>query len=62
MSISTGTSIPPRRSGTGKVNVLVQERYVELSAVTDCDAPLPSGSEVLIIGVSGENTVVVTHK
>lgn len=55
-------TIPPARSGEGKVNVLLQGSYVERDAVTDEDTPLPTGTEVLVIGLSGQTTLVVKRK
>lgn len=55
-------TVPPARHGTGKVSVVVQEKLTEFDAVTDEDAPLPTGLEVLVIGVSGKDTLIVTRK
>ena len=55
-------TIPPARSGEGKVNVLLQGSYVERDAVTDEEAPLPTGSEVVVVGLSGQTTLVVKRK
>lgn len=54
--------IPPAREGTGKVNLLLQDTYVELNAVTDEENLIPSGREVVVIGISGQNTLVVKSK
>ena len=32
-------TIPPERSGKGKINILIQERYAEYEAVTDNKEP-----------------------
>ena len=55
-------TVPPKRSGAGKVNVTVQGQYSEFNAVTDEETPLPTGSEALVIGISGKNTLVVRRK
>ena len=55
-------TIPAARSGEGKVNVLLQGSYVERDAVTDEDTSLPTGTEVLVIGLSGQTTLVVKRK
>lgn len=58
----TGTvylKIPPRRTGTGKVNLTVQEQFVELEAMTDADQPIPVGAGVQVVGLVGENTLLV---
>lgn len=52
-------TVPAGRAGTGKVNVLVQEQYREFEAVTDGEAPIPTGAEVLVTGVTGGDTLVV---
>ena len=53
--------VPAQRSGSGKVNVLASGRYVEYSAVTDDDAPLPTRTNITVVDVSG-NTLVVMRK
>ena len=58
----TGTvylTVPPGRSGRGKVNVLIQERYAEYEAVTDSDAALPTSSEIKVVGHIGANVLLV---
>ncbi len=55
-------TIPPARSGEGKINVLLQGSYVERDAVTDEETPLPTGSEVVVVGLSGQTTLVVKKK
>jgi len=52
-------TVPPSRKEKGKVNVVFQERLIEVDAVTDGDTPLTYGTEVLVVDVSGLNTVVV---
>lgn len=62
---SSGTvylTVPAERVGHGKVNVMLQGSYVERDAVTDEKEPLPYGTEVVVTGVSGENTLVVAKK
>lgn len=51
-------SIPGERAGAGKVHVTVQERLVELRAVTP-QAALPTGAPIMVIDVAGPDTVVV---
>lgn len=55
-------TIPAGRTGAGKVHVMFQEQLHELDAVTDDPAPIPTGTEVVVIGLSGENTLVVCRK
>lgn len=50
--------IPAGGRGEGKVNLTLQERFVELSAVTDKDAPIPSGVFVRVVDVRAGVLVV----
>lgn len=54
--------IPAHRQGCGKVNLVVQGRYGEYDAVTDEEEAIPSGSEIVVIALSGLDTVVVKRK
>ena len=55
-------SVPASRTGEGKVNVLLQGSYVEREAVTDETEAIPTGSEVVVTGLSGQTTLVVKRK
>ncbi len=55
-------TIPARRSGEGKVQLMLQGAFVEQNAVTDDEEPIPTGSEIVVIGVSGATTLVVRKK
>lgn len=58
---ATGTvylAIPGERQGVGKVHLTLQNRLVELQAVTSQHS-LPTGSRVLVIDVVGPDTVDV---
>lgn len=55
-------TVPPSRMGEGKVHILLQGSYVERDAVTDEPDPIPTGSEVVVVRVSGETTLVVRKK
>ena len=55
-------SIPPERSGEGKVNIMLQGAYVERDAVTDEEEPIPTGCEVVVVALSGQTTLVVKRK
>ena len=55
-------TVPADRAGTGKVHVVVQDQLQELDAVTDEEQPIPTGTEIVVIGLSGENTLVVCRK
>ncbi len=54
--------VPASRKGEGKVNVVVQGAYGEFSAVTDEEKPLEYGEAITVVGVSGQNTLVVKRK
>ena len=51
-------TIPGERTGAGKVHLLLQNRTVEVPAVTPA-ASLPTGSAVLVVDVLDSDTVVV---
>lgn len=55
-------TVPPARSGEGKVHLMLQGAYIERDAVTDDEEAIPTGSEVLVIGVSGQTTLIVKRK
>ena len=55
-------TIPPARSGEGKVQLLLQGSFVELGAVTDDENAIPTGSEIVVVGVSGQTDLVVRRK
>ena len=62
VSGSVYISVPPKRSAKGKVNLLIQGKLEELDAVTDEETPLPFGTEVVVTGISGGNTLIVRRK
>lgn len=55
-------TIPPARSGEGKVQLLLQGSFVELGAVTDDETAIPTGGEIVVVGVSGQTDLVVRRK
>ena len=55
-------TIPAARKGSGKVNLVVQERYSELDAVTDSETDIPTGREVTVVGVTTLGTLIVREK
>ena len=55
-------TIPPSRRGEGKVHILLQGVYVERDAVTDQTEAIPTGSEIVVVGLSGQTTLVVKKK
>ena len=54
--------IPPARTGSGKVHVMLQGSYVERDAVTDDTEAIPTGAEIIVVGVSGQTDLVVKRK
>ena len=54
--------IPPSRTGEGKVHVMLQGAYVERDAVTDEEESIPTGAEIVVVGVSGQTNLVVKRK
>lgn len=53
-------TVPPSRTGKGKINILIQERYAEYEAMTDCDEPIPTSSEIKVTGCVEGNVLLVT--
>lgn len=51
--------IPAKRSSKGKVTLTLQERFVEVDAVSDEDERIDTGSMVKITALENENTVIV---
>lgn len=54
--------IPPMRNGSGKVNVMIQGTLCECDAVTDEEEAIPTGSEIAVMSLSGQSTLVVRKK
>ena len=54
--------IPPARSGEGKVHLMLQGAYVERGAVTDEEEAIPTGTEIVVVGLSGQTDLVVRRK
>jgi len=51
--------VPPSMSGSGKVNLTVQERFIEVSAVTQADRKLATGESVRVIATDETGLLVV---
>ena len=51
--------IPPARTDKGKVTMLLQERFVELDAVTDSDVEIVPNSKVEIVALADSACLVV---
>jgi len=52
-------TIPASRKGTGKVQVVIQERLIEVNAMTDINKPIPTGANVKITGMLGDHVLLV---
>lgn len=52
-------TIPANMSGTGKINVIIQQRLTEADAVTKANRPLKYGEMVNVIGISVGSTLIV---
>lgn len=55
-------TIPPSRTGEGKVQIMLQGSYVERNAVTDDSEPIATGAEIVVVGISGQTSLVVKKK
>jgi hypothetical protein len=54
--------IPPSRTGKGKINAIIQGKLCEKYAVTDEETMINCEEEVTVIGISGEETLIVRRK
>ena len=52
-------TIPPARSKTGKITMLLQERFVELDAVTDSESAISPRTKVEVVGLVDKNCLIV---
>lgn len=52
-------TIPASCTGKGKVNIVLQERYVELEAMTNESEPIKTGESVVVIGRLDQNVLLV---
>ena len=55
-------SVPALRGGEGKVNVVIQDTMTECAAVTDEEAPIPTGTAVTVVGVTGDRQLIVMRR
>jgi len=53
-------TIPPSRANTGKVTMLLQERFVELDAVTDSEEEIRPKTKVEVVGLASRDCLVVS--
>ena len=52
-------TIPPNRKSGGKVNITIQERFLEISAITDADRAIKTGEQVVVIGAEDDVLLVL---
>ena len=62
VSATVYMTVPAARAGKGKVNLMLADSYVEREAVTDETEPMPYGTEVVVVGIVGGNTLLVARK
>ena len=51
--------IPGNMAGSGKINLTLQERFIEVDAVTPCDRIIKTGETVRVIATDEVGTLVV---
>ncbi|NLE26276.1 MAG: hypothetical protein GX625_13215 [Clostridiaceae bacterium] len=51
--------IPPLKSGVGKVNIIIQDRLTEVSAVTEAERTIKTGEKVTVINIEPEGVLLV---
>jgi hypothetical protein len=51
--------IPKNGEGHGKISILLQERLIEVNAVTQSDRVLKTGESVVVVGLLNQQTVLV---
>lgn len=51
--------VPPNMAGSGKVNLTIQERFIEISAVTTSERKLATGENVRVVATNESGVVVV---
>lgn len=52
-------TVPAGRSGAGKINLTLQERFVELGAQTDCEEAIETGAKVKVVAKIDDENVLV---
>jgi hypothetical protein len=52
-------TIPPTRSNSGKVTMVLQERFVEIDAMTDSETEIRPDTKVIVIGLEGTDCLIV---
>jgi len=52
-------TIPASKQGKGKVTLTVQERLIEVNAITTDEKPIKSGDSITVIGMLSDHTAMV---
>ncbi len=52
-------TVPAKNGGRGKVNIVIQESFTEIDAITYCERALRYGERVRVTAMADDNTVVV---
>lgn len=58
LNASVYLTIPAKDNGFGKINLTLEERFIEVNAIQNGENSIPTGSQVKIVGVLGEYLVV----
>ena len=58
LTASVYLSIPPKDNGFGKINLTLEERFIEVNAVQNGNETIPTGTSVKIVATSGDKLVV----
>lgn len=58
MTASVYLTIPAKDKGFGKINLTLEERFIEVNAVQKGNDSILTGSNVKVIGIEGENLIV----
>lgn len=59
LSAQVYLTIPAQRGGSGKITMILQERFMELDAVTDSQTPLATGQMVTVKGIVDSSFLLV---
>ncbi len=51
--------IPPERQGSGKITLNLEDRFLELEAMTDEKEKIPTGKSVQVVSVTDKNVLIV---
>jgi len=51
-------TIPAKGNGMGKINLTLEERFVELNAIQEGNSPITTGAKVKVTAIVGDTLVV----